>query len=203
AALRRVAVVRRDSCTDGAGLGAGAFQRVHAHRVVRVVPRAPARARVGEPLTPPIPRSSRAPPRPQTAAVDADDARSTVVDGAGPAIEGRRRGRDEGASYTSSLVNPDRRPGTAVRDVAEPVEGDRTGLQTETTAAAAPRRRLRLPTGVRSRPLLIGAGLLALLALPLIVALAVLAQKRWYPILDLAMTEIRVRDVASSHPPLI
>jgi hypothetical protein len=99
-------------------------------------------------------------------------------------------------------VNPDRRPGTAVRDVAEPVEGDRTGLQTETTAAV-PRRRLALPTGAGSRPLLIGAGLLALLALPLIVALAVLAQKRWYPILDLAMTEIRVRDVASSHPPLI
>ena len=127
-------------------------------------------------------------------------ARSTVVNGAGPAIEGRRRGRDEGASYTSSLVNPDRRPGTAVRDVAEPVEGDRTGLQTETTAAAAPRRRLRLPTGARSRPLLIGAGLLALLALPLIVALVVLAQKRWYPMLDLAMTELRVRDVAGQPP---
>ena len=63
-------------------------------------------------------------------------------------------------------MNPDRRPGTAVRDVAEPVEGDRTG-QTETTAAA-PRRRLRLPTGARSRPLLIGAGLLALLALSVV-----------------------------------
>ena len=100
-------------------------------------------------------------------------------------------------------MNPDRRPGTAVRDVAEPVEGDRADLKTEATANAAPRRRFRLPTGARSRPLLIGAGLLALLALPLIVALAVLAQKRWYPILDLAMTEIRVRDVASSHPPLI
>ena len=101
-------------------------------------------------------------------------------------------------------MNPDRRPGTAVRDTAEPVEGDRTTLQAETTpAAAAPRRRVRLPRGARSRPLLIGAGLLALLALPLIVALAVLAQKRWYPILDLAMTELRVRDVGSSHPPLI
>jgi len=60
-------------------------------------------------------------------------------------------------------VNPDRRPGTAVRDTAEPVEGDRTTLQAETTpAAAAPRRRVRLPAGARSRPLLIGAGLLAL-----------------------------------------
>ena len=101
-------------------------------------------------------------------------------------------------------MNPDRRPGTAVRDAAEPVEGDRTALQAETTPAVAKRRRrLRMPAGARSRPLLIGAGLLALLALPLIVALAVLAQKRWYPILDLAMTELRVRDVGSSHPPLI
>jgi hypothetical protein len=41
------------------------------------------------------------------------------------------------------------------------------------------------------------------LTVPFIVALVVLAQEHWYPILDLAMTEIRVRDVSSSHPPLI
>jgi len=56
-------------------------------------------------------------------------------------------------------VNPDRRPGTAVRDVAEPVEGDRTG-QTETTAAA-PRRRLRLPTGARSPQFVSGTSVAA------------------------------------------
>ena len=101
-------------------------------------------------------------------------------------------------------MNPDRRPGTALQDVAETAQGDRTNRDTETAPAhTTPRRRLRLPTGDRSRALWIGAGLLALLALPLIVALAVLAQKRWYPILDLAMTELRVRDVSSSHPPLI
>ena len=101
-------------------------------------------------------------------------------------------------------MNPDRRPGTAVRDVAEPVEDDTGALTAEHVPAAAPRRRgLRLPAGARSRPLVVGAGLLALLALPLIVALAVLAQKRWYPILDLAMTELRIRDVGTSHPPLI
>src|SRR5919112_6853707 len=43
----------------------------------------------------------------------------------------------------------------------------------------------------------------ALLALPLIVALAVLWRPKWYPLLDFAMTEMRVRDVASTHPPLI
>ncbi len=101
-------------------------------------------------------------------------------------------------------MNPDRRPGTALRDVAETEQGDRTELGADTApATTTSRRRLRLPTGERSRALWIGAGLLALVALPLIVALAVLAQKRWYPILDLAMTELRVRDVSSSHPPLI
>ena len=101
-------------------------------------------------------------------------------------------------------MNPDRRPGTAVRDVAEPAEGDTTAPTAEPVpATASRRRRLRLPAGARTRPLLVGAGLLALLALPLIVALTVLAQKRWYPILDLAMTELRIRDVGTSHPPLI
>ncbi len=47
------------------------------------------------------------------------------------------------------------------------------------------------------------AGLFALLALPIVVAVAVLHSPRWYPLLDWAQTEIRVRDVWSSHPPLI
>ena len=36
-----------------------------------------------------------------------------------------------------------------------------------------------------------------------VVALVALAQPRWFPILDLAQTEMRVRDVFSLHPPLI
>ena len=44
---------------------------------------------------------------------------------------------------------------------------------------------------------------LGILAIPLGVALGVLFRSRWYPTLDLAQTEIRVRDVWSSHPPLI
>ena len=35
------------------------------------------------------------------------------------------------------------------------------------------------------------------------VALVALAQPRWFPILDLAQTEMRVRDVFTLHPPLI
>ena len=47
------------------------------------------------------------------------------------------------------------------------------------------------------------AGLLLLITLPLMVALGVLHSPRWYPLLDLAQTELRVRDVGFSHPPLI
>src|SRR6185503_17993285 len=35
------------------------------------------------------------------------------------------------------------------------------------------------------------------------VALVALARPRWFPILDLAQTEMRLRDVFSAHPPLI
>ncbi len=45
--------------------------------------------------------------------------------------------------------------------------------------------------------------LLALLLVPLVVALAALRRPQWFPILDLAMTELRVRDVGTSNTPLI
>ena len=41
------------------------------------------------------------------------------------------------------------------------------------------------------------------LALPFVVALIALATTHWSPVLDLAMTELRVRDVVGRHPPLI
>lgn len=41
------------------------------------------------------------------------------------------------------------------------------------------------------------------LAVPLLVAVVVLSTKHWYPVLDLAMTELRVRDVGTGHTPLI
>ena len=53
------------------------------------------------------------------------------------------------------------------------------------------------------RALGIGALGVALIAVPLVVAVAVLSRPRWYPILDLAMTELRVRDVGTRHTPLI
>ncbi len=43
----------------------------------------------------------------------------------------------------------------------------------------------------------------ALVGLPLLVAAVVLHQRHYYPVLDLAMTEFRVRDVFGRHTPLI
>lgn len=53
------------------------------------------------------------------------------------------------------------------------------------------------------RPGLLIAALVALLSVPLLVALAVLRSPRWFPVLDMAWTELRVRDVGSADPPLI
>lgn len=46
-------------------------------------------------------------------------------------------------------------------------------------------------------------GLLALFALPLVVALGALRHPRYYPVGDLAEIELRVRDVGTTHPPLV
>jgi hypothetical protein len=43
----------------------------------------------------------------------------------------------------------------------------------------------------------------AVLVAPLVVALVALRRTTWYPVLDLAMTEFRVRDVFTAHTPLI
>lgn len=59
--------------------------------------------------------------------------------------------------------------------------------------------------GARSRraTAAVVAGLTAVVALPLVIALAALHSPRWYPLLDLAMTELRVRDVGTRHTPLV
>ena len=40
-------------------------------------------------------------------------------------------------------------------------------------------------------------------SVPLLVSLIALTRRHWYPVLDLAMTEFRVRDVGGRHTPLI
>lgn len=66
-----------------------------------------------------------------------------------------------------------------------------------TDAAVGRRAMSRLPT-----PALIALTVVGV-ALPLIVAVISLAGRRWYPVLDLAMTEFRVRDVGGRQTPLI
>jgi hypothetical protein len=52
-------------------------------------------------------------------------------------------------------------------------------------------------------PRRLGVAVLVLIGIPLGIALVALAGGHWNPVLDLAMTELRVRDVAGSHTPLI
>jgi len=75
-----------------------------------------------------------------------------------------------------------------IDDVALDTPVDTRGLPAE--------RRLRGATA------LLFAALIAVLSFPLVVALVELRRPHWYPLLDMAQTEIRVRDV-TSHPPLI
>jgi hypothetical protein len=68
-------------------------------------------------------------------------------------------------------------------------------------AASGPDKTTR--AGFRPSRRLVVAVLTAVVVLPLVVALAALRSPRWFPLLDLAMTELRVRDVGTSHTPLI
>jgi hypothetical protein len=86
-------------------------------------------------------------------------------------------------------------PGSGVPVADEALAGE--ALADEAVAAEA-------PTGSRGRsPAWAVVGLWILIAVPFVVALVALARPRWFPVLDLAQTELRVRDVAGSHPPLI
>ena len=57
--------------------------------------------------------------------------------------------------------------------------------------------------GTRRRTALVVTGLTAVLAVPLVVALVAVRTPPWYPLVDLAQIEMRVRDVGTAHPPLV
>ena len=78
--------------------------------------------------------------------------------------------------------------------------GDAEASADETGAPGSPSWR----TALTRRPALLVVGLVAFAGgIPLAVALGVLHQPRWYPILDLAQTELRIRDVGTRHSPLV
>jgi hypothetical protein len=54
----------------------------------------------------------------------------------------------------------------------------------------------------RRRTVLAVAGLTAVLAVPIVVAVIAVRTPPWYPLVDLAQIEMRVRDVGTSHPPM-
>jgi len=68
--------------------------------------------------------------------------------------------------------------------------------------AQADRPELHSDRRLRGGTALLFAAVLAVLAFPLVVALVQLRRPHWYPLLDMAQTEIRVRDVLG-NPPLI
>src|SRR3954468_1624745 len=127
--------------------------------------------------------------------------------------------RSTGAAGTSSSDPTGAAPSTAC---SEP------GLRTESTGAAPPRRVARPePAGQRrstsAGSIRLGRTMVAVHEAPvetsrdrwvLVAAIAVFvalfafalaeyARVRWYPVLDDALTEMRVRSVFSAHPPLV
>ena len=83
----------------------------------------------------------------------------------------------------------------------------RSGSSDAAEPGPPPREAWTLPGAVppaegrRSTPLV--AALVGLLTIPLLVAVAVLHSPRWFPLLDLAQTELRVRDVGGADTPLV
>jgi hypothetical protein len=76
---------------------------------------------------------------------------------------------------------------------AAPPVPDPAALPPDSPLARTPDRRAALAVAIG----------IVVLAVPLLIALAALREPRWYPTLDMAMTELRVRDVGGAHTPLI
>jgi hypothetical protein len=114
----------------------------------------------------------------------------------------RCQGREKVAEYTAAFVESTRAVGISLEHgagTADSEGGDRDGEHPDARAT----RRRPSSTVTSGRAAAIVGGLLVLLAIPLLIALGVLTRPRWFPVLDMAQTELRVRDVASPHPPLI
>lgn len=75
-----------------------------------------------------------------------------------------------------------------------------TFLRTGAPPTSLIRRMRRL---IAASPQGVGLGIGVALVGPLLAALALVVGRNWNPVLDLAMTELRVRDVGSAHTPLV
>ena len=90
---------------------------------------------------------------------------------------------------------------TRVDDAAGTATADGGATPTEVSGTTIGGPNAAAPS--RGRRALLVAGLTVVVTLPLLVALVALRTPRWYPLLDLAMTELRVRDVGTGHTPLV
>ncbi len=142
----------------------------------------------GAPLPPPVPCAAR------------------VAQGVeAPAVTTSRRA--EGAL----VGDPDSDGGTAEPDDGDEVDGvsattgevDEEGVVDEESAVhgETPDAGADVPTGRRDRAVTLAVA--AALALPIVIAAVAVRSPRWYPQVDLAQIEMRVRDVFSTHPPTI
>jgi hypothetical protein len=87
------------------------------------------------------------------------------------------------------------------RSKAEPASS--VGERRRRVRRASPRRGQQALSRWTRRPGWVVPVAVLVVGLPLIVAAIALRGERWYPVLDLAMTEFRVRDVGTAHTPLI
>jgi hypothetical protein len=77
------------------------------------------------------------------------------------------------------------------------------GTEAASTACEPAPRHLGRGRSRRRRALrLLVVGLTAVLAVPLVVALGALRRPQWYPLMDLALIEMRVRDIGTANAPL-
>ena len=108
----------------------------------------------------------------------------------------------EPTSYTPTPVKLRSALSSSVEQVDEILDEGRPASASGARGERAWRRAI-FRDGWRPRPAVVIAFLLLVLSVPLVVALVVVRTPRWYPVLDLAWTEMRLRDVFSGHPPLI
>jgi hypothetical protein len=90
-----------------------------------------------------------------------------------------------------------------VRDAFDTASARPVETETETSPDRPVNERRRFVLSGTRRTYVVIGGLFLVLAVPLVVALISLLRPRWYPLLDMAWTEMRLRDVWSSHPPLL
>jgi len=94
-------------------------------------------------------------------------------------------------------------PGAGLREAASghPGDGDGTsGAVAEAAGGGGWRSRLSTWGG---RPTLEVVGLSCVVIVPMVIAVRVLGHPRWLPLSDMALIELRVRDVGLDHPPLV